>query len=277
MAALAAAYAWHWRIGRTGERPPVREKLLRPPGESLRLKIDELAAKLGESIALTFSVPAVTMVAVLLSARAGALTQGRAALAFVAGAGLLVVFLSRLFRIASELRDYRLGFHGERAVGEELNQLMREGCQVFHDVPLEPYGNIDHVIVAPAGVFAVETKTRRKRPAPKGKREYDAVFEGEGVKFPTWHETDMVEQARMQADKLRAFLSKAVGEPVDVSPILTLPGWYVTSRVPFDSLYVLNPRQIAGIVNHTNEGRLDPTMIKRIAYQLEQKCRDVEL
>ena len=35
---------------------------------------------------------------------------------------------------------------------------MLEGCHVFHDVPMEPYGNIDQVVVAHSGIYAVETR-----------------------------------------------------------------------------------------------------------------------
>lgn len=45
----------------------------------------------------------------------------------------------------------RLGLLGERAVGEELNHLMRQGAYVFHDVPTASYGNADHVVIAPKG------------------------------------------------------------------------------------------------------------------------------
>jgi hypothetical protein len=58
-----------------------------------------------------------------------------------------------LIYLIKRRREYRLGFAGERAVAEELNQLMLDGCRVFHDVPMEPYGNIDHVLIAPAGIF----------------------------------------------------------------------------------------------------------------------------
>lgn len=49
------------------------------------------------------------------------------------------------------------------AAAEEINQLMRQGFTTFHDVPAEPGFNIDHVIVGPTGVFAVETKGGRVR------------------------------------------------------------------------------------------------------------------
>lgn len=93
---------------------------------------------------------------------------------------------------------------------------MRDGCHVFHDVPMEPYGNLDHVIVAPSGVYAVETKTRRKRKAPPGKRDHEVLFDGKRLEYPQGTETQSLEQARQQADRLRALLGKAVGEPAAI-------------------------------------------------------------
>lgn len=40
-----------------------------------------------------------------------------------------------------ELRQFKLGLEGERATGQELDQLTLEGCRVFHDVPF-PNGGL---------------------------------------------------------------------------------------------------------------------------------------
>jgi hypothetical protein len=102
---------------------------------------------------------------------------------------------------------------------------MLEGYHVFHDVPMEPYGNIDHVVVARTGIYAVETKTRRKRKAPDGQRDHEVVFDGKTLQFPGDNDLRSLEQTRQQAERLRVFLIAAVGEPVKVGEILTLPGW----------------------------------------------------
>jgi hypothetical protein len=85
---------------------------------------------------------------------------------------------------------------------------------------MEPYGNIDHVIVASTGVFAVETKTRRKKEARPGKRNHEVEYDGKVLRFPQGIDTSGLEQAKQQTDRLRVFLSKAVGEPVNVTAIL---------------------------------------------------------
>lgn len=64
-------------------------------------------------------------------------------------------------------------------------------------------------------------------------------------------ETKALEEAKQQADHLRAFLSKAIGERVKVGAILTFPGWMVSSRVRAE-IKVLNPKNIRSAVqdNH---------------------------
>src|SRR5262249_477584 len=78
----------------------------------------------------------------------------------------------------------RLGYRGERAVGEELNRLMLDGCRVFHDVPLSKSGNLDHVVVAPSGVYAIETKTQVKRRSAESQAADEVVYDGICLTFP---------------------------------------------------------------------------------------------
>src|SRR5687768_1146565 len=53
------------------------------------------------------------------------------------------------------------GFAGERHVAQELSKL-DDRFRVVHDVDIGR-GNVDHVVIGPAGVFAIETKNRRGR------------------------------------------------------------------------------------------------------------------
>ena len=278
-ATLVMVYVRRWRLARSRpqSRSPISEMLLRPAGESLRLKIGVLEEKFSEQFSFAVVFPGGMLAAVLLTATDGSMSRSRAFAAFTLSAALLLFLLRRVFKTQTEIARYRLGFHGERAVAEELNQLMRSGCRVFHDVPMDPYGNIDHVIVSPAGVFAVETKTRSKHTAPKGKPDHVAEFDGKAVKFPTWQDTEMVDQARMQGERLSTLLTSAVGEPVAVQAVLALPGWFVKSSVPPGKVIAMNPKRIKEIAVRAGSGTLTPEMIQRISHQLEQKCRTVDL
>lgn len=51
-----------------------------------------------------------------------------------------------------------VGARAEREVGRELEKLHKDGFHVFHDWLPEDRGNVDHFVVGPQGVFAIETK-----------------------------------------------------------------------------------------------------------------------
>jgi hypothetical protein len=267
----------NWRRSLGKERPPVSEKLLRPAGESLRKELERLDERVNDTLLWLFVGPALLTTVLLVQTPALKLSQSYVALGLMLIASVVAfAFLARrLVLLLNVRRDFRLGFAGERAVAEELNQLMLDGCRVFHDVPMEPYGNIDHVVLAPTGIYAIETKARRKRPAPAGQRDHEVVFDGKLLNFPHYSDTKALGQAKHQADRLRMFLSKAIGEPVKVGAILTFPGWLVSSRVKSE-IKVLNPKGIRSAVRDSRLPVLPKQMLDRIAHQLDQRCRDVE-
>ena len=153
---------------------------------------------------------------------------------------------------------------------------MLDGCHVFHDFPADPKWNIDHIIVGPSGVYVVETKTRRKRKAQKGKPDHIITFDGDTLIFPHAEQSRYgLDQARDNAKWLSGYLSSATGEKVWVEPILTFPGWMINRRTNNASVQVLNPKEIAGVVL-SRPARLTAQSIKQIVHQLDQKCRDVE-
>ena len=276
VALLGIVWVWRWVRSLRKEREPVSEKLLRPAGESARRELERIDERINDALVWIFCAPPVVAAFLLIPNPAVKPASTRVASFIVVGiAAVAFAFLAwQLIRLISLRRNYRLGYAGERAVAEELNQLMLDGCRVFHDVPMEPYGNIDHVILAPGGIYAVETKARRKRPAP-GKRDHEVVFDGKVLTFPHGTDTKAIEQAKQQADRLRVFLSKAIGEPVKVGAILTFPGWLVTNRARSE-IRVLNPKNIRSAVQNDRIPPLSKQLLDRVAHQLDQRCRDVE-
>ncbi len=272
-----------WMLGKTRsmrqERTPLAEKLLRSPGEGLRRELEKMDEQVNDIFIWTFFGPALVALFLVISNPGLNLVGSSLISAIFIGTTVTIGFALLVWRLISLIkkrRDYRLGFAGERAVAEELNQLMLDGCRVFHDVPMEPYGNIDHVLVAPAGVYAVETKTRRKRKTSGGKREYEVVFDGKMLQFPGATDSHSLPQARQQANRLRDFLSEAVGEPVKVGAILTFPGWFVRNLTK-DNIEVFNPKVIRAAIVDRRSPVLSKQLIDRILHQLDRKCRDVEL
>lgn len=265
--AFGGLLVWARHRSRTNGENLVREALLRPPGESLRLKIEELNDKLSEQL---FGVMVFPIGLMLVRSFTSLPISLHSDWIYVLSSVIYTAFFFWLIiRTGKELSNYRLGFHGEQAVGEELNQLMYDGCAIFHDVPNDPYGNIDHVIVAPSGVYAVETKTRRKQSGHK------VTYDGNALIYPNYTDTKSVEQARYQAKQLGIWLSKATGETVWANAILTIPGWLVTSRTNSETK-ALNPRQIRKFIADQPR-KISSEQLQRIKHQLELRCRTVEL
>src|SRR5690606_9617851 len=55
-------------------------------------------------------------------------------------------------------RSWRLGAAGERAVGAKLDRLTRRGWHALHGITLGGGGDLDHLLIGPAGVFVLNAK-----------------------------------------------------------------------------------------------------------------------
>jgi hypothetical protein len=168
----------------------------------------------------------------------------------------------------------RLGYDGEVAVGQELNQLLRDGYYVYHDFFADKF-NIDHIVVGKKGVFAIETKARSKPNTDERQKGATVEYNGRALLFPKWTDTETINQAELQASWLSKWLNSAIGEPVAVRAVVALPGWFV-KRTSSNGIPVVNPKQFAPLFKNIQSRDLSEKTIKRIVHQLEQKCRDVE-
>lgn len=150
-----------------------------------------------------------------------------------------IFFAGALLFFAYGFRDYRRhfiarekardGLLAERVTGMQLNRLVAHGCLVMHDVPSET-GNIDHVVIAPRGVYAVETKSFRKpRHAAQDRNGtgHQVQFDGSGLRFPDFNTRKPIDQASKHADWLRRYLRETIKLDVPVIASVALPGWYV--------------------------------------------------
>jgi hypothetical protein len=191
----------------------------------------------------------------------------------IIGIGFIAYYLFKLIKLMNLRQSYRLGYEGEIAVGQELNQLMRDGYYVYHDFPADKF-NIDHIIVGASGIFAVETKARSKPTSKDRKADAKVKYDGKFLRFPNGTDIESLEQARRQAEWLSKWLQSAVGEPVRVRPVVALPGWFV-ERVASGGIRVINPKNFRSIAKPKDGNILSEKMISRVVHQLEQKCRDV--
>ena len=252
--------------------------LLRLPGHSLNNQIEELSENLNLYIfGIFFSAMVFTQIIVLLSELKGVAPYPSK---FPLHYGMLIIILGVLLYKISKCLTYRnklrLGYEGELVTAQELHQLMPEGNYVYHDFPAGNF-NIDHVVVGPAGVFAVETKTRSKRTSGDNIKEARAEYNGKEIVFPGFRDNRYLDQAQRQAKWLSKWLTSATGEHVEVFPVVSLPGWYIERKTGYNGTFVVNPKQLKSVIRSKSNHRIDSKKIHQINHQLEAKCRDIEI
>jgi len=270
---MLAVLSWTRKTRLAGRKSPLTQGLLRPAGHSLRIQFDDVFSDVLGWLVIALFLPVV--VGALYSGVL--LTPGRAfswisaAIYFTFAVSVIAVSAYRAVKLLKQAMNLRMGWDAEMATGQELDQLMRSGAAVFHDLPAKEF-NIDHVLICPSGVYAVETKSRLKAIAA-GKEGVRVICEGTTLSFPDWKDSATVEQAHRQAKWLSAELTKAVGEPIRVSGVVALPGWFVVQNGRYE-VKVLNPKNFRYLLD-TRDAPLSPVLMKRVVYQVEQWCRDV--
>jgi hypothetical protein len=226
------------------KRSPIKAKPLRYPGESLDKEIirlqDEMWTKYGMYAAFFFALALLEWFRYATNA-----TPSPWIYSFVA---VVVVAFStyKILQIKQRIKLLELGRDGERAVGEYLERLRAKGYAVFHDIVGEEF-NIDHVVLAPSGVYAIETKTRSKPTKGTTKIIYDGKkILVDGLEL----ERDPLIQSKSQADWLRGILHQSTGKMFPVQPVILFPGWYIESKSPQStgSVWVLNPKALPSFI-----------------------------
>lgn len=228
------------------KRSPLKAKPPRLPGQSLDEQISELYDN-QISFYTTFTALAFALIVVDWY-RWFAQQPLQPWLTTVFSAFVIAYSAWKLKGYKSQVNRLKLGRDGEREVGAALEELRRQGCAVFHDLQGEGF-NLDHVVVAPQGVYLIETKTRRK---PRGDRRVS--YDGRRVLVDgRTPERDPVVQAERGARWLRDLLRESTGKRFPVRPVVVYPGWYVESKKrPQDrGVWVLNPKQLSAYLSRS--------------------------
>jgi hypothetical protein len=260
---------------RARRRSPVAIDLLRSPGHTLREQLDEAGIDVLSDMFLLMLIPLMVLAVFLAQSHLHGL-EGMMHLGPVYAVLVLsfVAFMVRkLWRAGEQLDKLKAGYDAELAVGQELDQLMRQGAFVFHDLPAVNF-NIDHVVIAAEGIFAIETKGFTKPKRGQGRADATVTFDGKVLKFPTWTTKEPLEQAMRQADWLAKWLTSAVGCPVHAHPVLALPGWFVELGGRGD-VSIYSGKQLSQLLRSRGAQPLSDQDVQRVAHQVQQRCRTV--
>ncbi len=167
--------------------------------------------------------------------------QRRAIIAVIVGIVFWIVLhswqlgltLAVLVAIADTIYRSRNVFHGpsgakltsaQRRTRNQLAKLERAGYHAMHCSPIpDSDEQIDHLVVGPAGVFAIDSEAWDKRLVVRTKNARQL-----------WHgpysKKDRLEHARWEAERAAELLSAATGSPVSVRPTMAVYG----PRIPWD-------------------------------------------
>lgn len=268
-----AAVLWQRRWEqRSDRRSPISERLLHQAGAQARQKMDALGDDMMERLAQLMLIGPLAMLVILLPrVRWDRLQFGWLNWLVIAGAAAWAAWLVRsLTQLRRRRRQWREGMLAEIAAAQQLDRLQAQGCFVLHDIPAGDF-NIDHVVVAPHAVFAIETKSRRK--PGTGKASATVGYDGACLQFPGWKETRPIEQARAIADWLAKYLRDETGEPVVVYPVVCLPGWFVTlgRGSAGAAVRVINPKMTSLFVDAGTAPLLAPAQRNRIVHAMSKR------
>ena len=267
---LGAVLTWKWLDRRRKRRSPLTSELLRPPAYSLTERLEDLRWDLASMLLGSALVPTVLLCLYLLQ-----VTIGRTPSVLVCGVTVLLsltFFVWRSVYLVKQIRAYRDGRDGEWATAQLLEPIIAGGGQVLHDIQ-GPGFNIDHVVIAPGGVFSIETKHRLKPTTGRGKENAKVSFDGKALRFPDWTDTTTADQAAAQARWLSSRLTRSTGLSVDARPVIALPGWFVDNTRDCQ-VWAMNPKN-CGFMLKPRRGQppLTKADIQRTSFQVEQLCK----
>lgn len=264
-------------------RPPIDLKLLRLPGETARLKAEQLFEKMMEQLlhgagAATILMMGPFIVRVWMPKADGRWLLFSSGVLFVAAS---VYYLRKVVKLGMERANYRLGSAGEREVAGHLQVLNAKGYWVFHDVPVKHESameNIDHLAIGPHGLVVIETKARGI-PTNGNTAGLKVTFDGERLIWPRWPDDQKtVQQVKRCAAWAAKIARTECGRDVAIHQIIAIPGWEV---IPgnFYNPRVLHPGALEYAFDMMMAAQptvLKPAEIKRIMAKIEELCRDAD-
>lgn len=252
------------------DRSPIKDKPLRSPGQSLEEKRRALWEDKLEIWAL------LTVVFFVFAAmewfRYYRPHPPSPWLVTAAAVGLLAFTAWRFVRYRPQMRNLRQGIEGEKAVGQFLERLRSDGFHVFHDIVAEGF-NLDHVLIGPAGIFTIETKTWSKPVRGDARIVYDGNTLVVAGSAP---DRDPLVQARSQARWLKNILAESTGKDFAVRPVVVFPGWFVEpSGGSQRDVWAMEPKGLPAFLAR-EEVKLEPADVKMVAFHLGRFIRSVE-
>jgi hypothetical protein len=157
---------------------------------------------------------------------------------------VLMMIGQSLTRIERRTDKMERGWKAEDAVEAELAKL-DEGCHVIHDVVIGERGNIDHIVVSPTGVYAIETKSHAGKVTFDGQQ---LLLSGRKL------EKDFLAQSYAEAMVLKEYLEKVSGgSDYFVTPLIVFTRAFVQVKGRAKGVKVLPLKWLTGELTRGKE------------------------
>ena len=168
-------------------------------------------------------------------------------------------------RIYKQFRNLNRGERGELHVADALEDLRALGYRPVHDLVRDRF-NIDHVLVGPGGVFAIETKFR------SGSGEI-SFRNGQGLFVGNYpEENNVLAQARGNAREVNRMIEESCGRWEWVKPLVVFAGdWRVKDEWRDTDARVFTPKQLKSYIAR-QQPKLTRSEIDLIASHLERSA-----
>ena len=186
----------------------------------------------------------------------------------VVGALVLVAFW--VCRAVPQISNWKLGLAGEYITEQYLADAMRrDDWHVFHGFRPDNYGDIDHIVISPKGVFAIEVKALRGKKVRQNSKD-ELLLDGKPL-----HKWSPIKQAKENETALRRWIEKEVNLNVSVTPIVCFPD----KEVDFDKsgTVVMKPEALTAFLNSREDwNHITKEQVQMIAYAIGRSVRGQE-
>jgi hypothetical protein len=278
-----------WLLHRDGKRMPLTEAPLRNAGDGVGDMLDDALMATVFRLVLWFALPTSALITTVHDLLRADWSQARVSfvLTLILCAVLAPFFLYWFRRQARKLSDLRLGYLGEKIVGQRLEETRYRGARVFHDLECEKDGrtwNVDHLVIARSGIYVVETKARAKSAPGKPK----AWSDGQLVCFSDGgYAPEAIPQVRRNADDVDDWLQELLQADDDlkrafakgrrllpVRPVVVYPGWYATDDRPEEGRpFVANDTRLVLQIGDPPDDLLDQDEVEALSELVEKALR----
>jgi hypothetical protein len=222
---LLAAKSWHLVARSMSAHPNFPDAIMREAAQRFRDELESLSRK--QSTYLGAGLMFVFIFAVAHAFEAHQLFEGYPAWQLYVLLGTLLAaagFASyRLFRTIQQWREVRFLRDANIAVGHSLQRIAVGHGRVFHDVAT-PEGVVDHLIVGPGGIYAINVVAHRAM-----RRDSVHLSDSE-LRFKPDGRSISIADIAAKTTRLEQEFRDLLRNSVRVRSVIAVPGWHAETQ-----------------------------------------------